>query len=132
MTEKKRRLRPGSIPSLLAAVLGTAYLVYIISYFFGQNADASGDAAEAIGTGLATLMVMPHIVCVCCAVLMNWLGVMLRKTTGFLLTGGILYVVGGAIFFMYFVFVVVQAILCFVGYARRKKALKRGKEQEAK
>lgn len=128
MTDGKRKIRPGSIPAMLAAVLGTAYLAYIISYFLGQNVDAAGSTAEAVGAGLATMLVLPHIVCVCCAVLMNWLGVLLRRTSGFLLAGGILYLVGGAIFFMYFVFVVLQAILCFVGYARRKKVLKMEKE----
>lgn len=129
MTDSKKRIRPGTIPTLLALIIGAAYLVYCVNYFNGVNASDSADTAEAIGKGLATALVTPHLICVGCAVLFNLLGVFLRGTTGFQLTAGILYTVSAVLFVAYFMFVIVEAVLCFIGYARRKKALKAPKAE---
>lgn len=40
---------------------------------------------------------------------------------GFALTGGILFAVAMALFPLYFMFVIVQLILAFVGFARLKQ-----------
>lgn len=119
----KRRL-PGYLPVLIAAIIGTVYLIYAISYFSDSASSAASDA-EAIGAGIATLLVMPHLICTGLAVVFNWLGHFLKKSTGFVLTAGILYSVAMVLFVGYFFFVVVEAVLCYVGYAKRKNALRR-------
>lgn len=111
---------------LIAAVLGTAYLVYIVRYFGTAVTAAAPDSSEQAGAAIATVMLMPHMIMVGIAVLFNWLG-WACKQAGFALTGGILYIIGGALMIIYMPFVLVQAILSFVGYSqikKRKAALK--------
>jgi hypothetical protein len=45
---------------LASAILGTAYLFYIVYYFFNSVMTAS-DPLEAIGAGIATALVAPHM-----------------------------------------------------------------------
>lgn len=110
---------------LLAALIGTAYLVYLITYFAGgvTNAAEGADSAEAVGTALATLLVTPHMIFVGIAALMSWLAV-LCKLSGFALTAGIVYLVAIIVFPMYFMFVIIEAIFSFIGYARMRKSKK--------
>lgn len=108
-----------SVCLLIAAILGVAYAIYIVSYFFGANASTS-NAAEAIGTGIATAMVTPHLICVVIAAIFNVLAWAMNKRP-FALTAGILYAVSAVLFFIYAPFVLVQMILSFVGFARIKK-----------
>lgn len=46
---------------LAAGIIGTLYLIYLVSYFAGGIASSDG-AGEAVGAGLATVLVMPHMV----------------------------------------------------------------------
>ena len=103
---------------LVSWILGAAYVVYLIAYFFGANANTA-DSAEALGVGLATALVMPHLVVTLLAVIFNILGWAMSKR-GFALTGAILYAVAMVLFPMYFFFVIVQMILSFVGFAKLK------------
>ena len=120
VTKKKRN---GTICLLISAIIGIAYLLYIISYFAGATTGAASDA-EAVGAGLASMIVMPHIVCVGIAAMFNVLAVFMKRTSGFALVAGILYTVAMALFVMYFMFVILEAILCYIGYAKRKRAKK--------
>lgn len=122
MTGEAKARTKGTILALLAAVLGAAYLVYIVKYFYGGFLNTGNDSAEALGAGIASMLVTPHIACVGCAVIFNVLGLFIKKLPGFLLTAGILYLVGGVVFIMYFLFVVLQAVFCFIAFARRKKS----------
>lgn len=103
---------------MVSWILGAAYIVYLFAYFFGANASTS-DSAEAIGVGLATALVMPHMIVTLLAVIFNILGWGMSKR-GFALTGAILYAVAMVLFPMYFFFVIVQMILSFVGFAKLK------------
>lgn len=103
---------------LVSLILGVAYIVYLFAYFFGANANTNG-SAEAIGVGLATALVMPHMIVTLLAVIFNILGWAMGKR-GFALTGAILYAVAMVVFPMYFFFVIVQMILSFVGFAKLK------------
>ena len=85
--------------------------------------DTSGSSAEAAGAAIASILVMPHLVCTLIAVVFNALGFFLNKH-GFALVAGILYAVAMVLFPTYFFFVIVQMILCFVAYALMKKAAK--------
>ena len=52
---------------LISFILGAAYLIYSAVYWTG--AAGSGDnAAEQIGAGIATALVMPHLICTVIAV----------------------------------------------------------------
>lgn len=106
---------------LVSWILGALYSVYIVIYFFGNTASQT-DAAAAIGAGIATAIVMPHMLCTVLATIFNILGWAMNKR-GFALTGAILYAVAMVMFPMYFFFVIVQMILSFVGFAKLKNII---------
>lgn len=109
---------------LIAFVLGVLYMLYSAYYWFGGGATSSVSSdAEALGAGLATALVFPHLLLTLLAVIFNGLGFFTSKPA-FALTAGILYAVAALLFFMYFMFVIIQMILCFVGYAQLHKAKK--------
>lgn len=102
---------------LISWVLGIAYLIYLIVYF--GDALNTTQGAEQTGVGIAATLVFPHAIAVLLAVVFNVLGWAMHKR-GFALTGGILYAVSIALFPLYFMFVIIQMILSFVGYAKMK------------
>lgn len=104
---------------LVSLIIGVAYLVYSIVYWTGA-AGSGADAAEQIGSGIATALVMPHLICTALAVLFNALGLFMKKR-GFALTGAILYTVALVLFPMYFMFVIIEMILSYIGFAKMKK-----------
>ena len=89
---KKKR----SVLILISAIIGSLYMAYIISYFGGVDYD-SASAGEAIGYGIATALVMPHMAMAGLAVVFNWIGYFTRAR-GLVLTGAILYCVAAAAF----------------------------------
>ncbi|EDS78219.1 hypothetical protein [Clostridium massiliodielmoense] len=102
---------------LIAAILGSLYSLYLITYFAGGLVSKSG--TELLGASIATALVTPHMILVVLATIFNWVGYFSNKR-GFALTGGILYSVGGVIFIMYIVFVIPSIVLSFVGYSKLK------------
>ena len=66
------------------------------------------------------MLVAPHIICVVIATIFNIVGWYMNKR-GFVLTGAILYAVSILMFPLYFLFVVVQTVLSFVGFAKMPK-----------
>lgn len=107
-----------SVLLFIAALLGLIYIFYSISYW--SNAGGGTDSAEAIGAGVATLLVLPHLLCAGLASVFNVLAYFMRHRA-FALTAGILYSVAMLLFPMYFMFTVVQAVLCYIAFARMKK-----------
>ncbi len=105
---KKKR----SILLLVAVILATAYLIYLVTYFLG-GADTDAGA-------LATMVVLPHMIVLLIGVVLGWIGYFSR-ITGFSLASAILYCVSAAIFAIYAMFLVPSIILGFAGYARQKK-----------
>ncbi len=111
---------------LAAAIIGTLYLIYLITYFTGGIVSSTGgivssdDVAWAIGTGLAATLVMPHTVCVGIAVIFNWLGWGLKARWA-ALVAGIMYAVSMVCMFLYAMFVVLEMIFCFVAFAKMKQ-----------
>ena len=103
---------------LAAAILGTLYFVYLIVYFTGGM--LSSDSTEALGAGLATALVTPHMICTGIAVLFNWIGWILKARWA-ALVAGILYAVAMVCMFLYAAFVVLQMIFCFVAFAKMKQ-----------
>ena len=102
---------------LASGIIGTLYLIYLISYFSGGV--VSTDGAEAIGAGIAAALVTPHMVCVGVAVIFNWLGWALKARWA-ALVAGIMYAVSIVCMFMYAMFVVLEMIFCFVAFAKMK------------
>lgn len=102
---------------IVSLVLGALYLVYSMAYWSGA---VSGSGSEALGGAIAATLVMPHLVCTLVAVVFNALGLFMNKGA-FALVAGILYAVAMVLFPMYFFFVVVQMVLCFVAYGKMKK-----------
>ncbi len=113
---------------LIAGIIGTAYAIYLVSYFLSIN-DASISSSEQLGATLATALVMPHMAIVWIAVIFNWLGFFLNARWG-ALVAGVLYAVAILFFFLYFMFVIVEMILCFVAFGKMKKNQKEVIKQE--
>ncbi len=113
---KKQKLNK---PLLVSLILGLLYLIYLVSHLNGASSSSSN--TERVATGLFTVILFPHIICTFLAVIFNGLGLFLRKY-GFALTGGILYSVAIALFMPYFMFVIIQLVLSFVGASQIKKA----------
>ncbi len=105
----------------IALVLGVAYVIYSLWYWYGGGAlgQVGADSASQAGAGLAAMLIMPHLALTLLAVVFNALGLLMGKR-GFALTAGILYAVAMALFPAYFFFVIVQMILCFVAFARMR------------
>lgn len=104
---------------LVSAVLSTLYLIYILSYF-ANSIFSSSSGTEAVGAGLAGILVAPHIAFVGLGVLFNWIGwgMNLRWAA---LVSAILYIVSIFLMILYAIFVIVQVVLCFVAFAKMKK-----------
>jgi hypothetical protein len=115
---EKQMKKKGRILAILALILGAAYLIYSITYWGGAN--SGGTDAEQVGAGIATVLVMPHLAITGFAVLFNALGAFMYNRA-FVLVAGILYAVAILLFPVYFMFVVVQAVLCFIAFAIMQK-----------
>lgn len=120
--EPKKQKKSGqklNILLLISLIIGAIYMIYSLVYWSGAGS-ASTDTAEQIGAGIATILVMPHLAFTFLAVVFNALGLFLKKR-GFALTGAILYCVAIVVFPMYFMFVIIEAVLSFIGFAKMKK-----------
>jgi hypothetical protein len=106
---------------LVALVLGALYLVYSGWYWFGGGVDAGSSSSAQAGAAIASAIVMPHLALTLLAVVFNALGYALSKRP-FALVAGILYSVAMVLFPPYFFFVIVQAILSYVAFAKMKDA----------
>lgn len=103
-----------SIPLLISMFIGIAYILYSAAYWSSLN--SAPDAFSQIGSGIATMLVLPHLVFAAIAVLFNVLGFCL-KNRWLALTSAILYTVSLVLFPMYFMFVVAEVVLSFVAFA---------------
>lgn len=107
-----------SVCLLISALLGLAYAIYLFVYF-GGALFSSSDSFELLGTSIARYIVAPHMACVIIAVIFNILG-FVSNHRGFALTGAIAYTVAIPVLLLYTPFVILQAILSFVGFANLK------------
>ncbi len=103
---------------LISAILGVAYLVYIVNHFWG-TIFYSSSGVELVGGALATALVTPHMLSVCIAVIFNVIGWTMNKRWG-ALVAGIMYAVAILTMFLYGMFVIVQMVLCFIAFSRMK------------
>lgn len=127
-----KKLEKRHVLYLISALLTTAYLIYLLVHF-GNNAANSKTNEQAIGAGLAIVIVFPHMVLVGIGYIFNWLAYALKENWAGLVAG-ILYSVSILFMPIYFFFVVAQLVLCFVAYAkikRKREALKTTPQQVA-
>lgn len=115
----KKEKKKTSVCLLISFLIGALYFVFVFAYYVGVGSTAA-DMWEEVGIGIATALVMPHIICEGLAMLFNGLGCFLKRR-GFALTGAILYAVSILLFPMYFMFVIIECVLSFVGYALMDK-----------
>lgn len=108
---------------IIAMVLGVVYAVYSLWYWMagGAASQTGTDSAAQLGGAVATALVMPHVMMELIAAIFNILGVAFGKPA-FALTAGILYAVAMVLFPMYFMFVIVEMVLCFIAFAQMRKA----------
>ena len=102
----------------IATILATAYTVYLICYFVGGTASASG--TEALAGTIATALVTPHMIMFLIGAIFGWIGFLLKKSWG-ALVAAILYSVGTLLFLAYAMFGIPILILGFIGYAKQRK-----------
>jgi hypothetical protein len=112
-------LQNRSILTLISLVLAIAYTFYILSYFANANATSSTDA-EALGAGLATLLVLPSVFVLGIGVILGLIG-FFNRSAGLQLTAAILYSVAGLLFLLYAFFLVPSIVLGFMGWNQQKK-----------
>lgn len=106
---------------LVGAIIGTFCAIYLVSYLGGSASSVSeASNATALGISLGIAIATPSVVLSCLATVFAWIGYGTR-TPGFALTAGILYAVAIAIMAPWFMFNIVQMILCFIGYSSQKK-----------
>ena len=117
-------MKKGSVLLLISLIIGVAYAAYSLSYWFGDG----GAATSSVGGALATALVGPHLAVMFVAVVFNALAFFVHKSV-FALVAGILYAVSMVLFIGYFMFVVLEMILCFVAYARMHGEAKRQQEE---
>lgn len=112
--------RKKNVLLIISFVLGALYMAYSAWYWLGGSVSVGTESAEQVGGALATALVAPHLLLTLIAVIFNALALFLNKR-GFALTAGILYAVAMVLFPMYFFFVIIQMILCFVAFAKMRK-----------
>lgn len=100
----------GRVSGFLGMALTVLYTIYIVSYF-GEM------AMDNLGGYIATAIVTPHMLCVAMAALFSLIGFFGKKRWA-MLTAGILMAAAAVVFLTYAMFVVVQAVLLFIAYAR--------------
>lgn len=104
---------------LISLVIGILYLIYSLFYWSGAFGGEESLAGQ-IGIGIATALVAPHLIVTALAALFNALGLFMRKRA-FALTGAILYTVAVILFPLYFMFVIIEVIFSFIGFAKMSK-----------
>lgn len=125
-TSKKKNVKKSNVLSLISLVLTGLYLIYLIYYVSSTYVDATSsvETAEelgaALGTVLAIRMAAPHIIVTSIAFIFNIVTV-IGKYAWSALTTAILYAVAILLMPFWFMFVIIQMILCFISFAKFKK-----------
>ncbi len=98
-----------------AALLGTIYSVYLLTYFGGASSETAGAIAFAL--------VMPHFICNVLAAIFGWLGFK-NNSKGMVIASLVLYVVAIITFMLYFLFDLPMVILSAIAISKVSKLKK--------
>lgn len=98
--------------------LGVAVTLMIIKIF--ASGVASGNESEQVGAILSTVVILPYMISMVLANLFGILGYV-YNTKGFVMASGVLYCVCMVLFIPYFMFVIPQAVMSFISYAKIKR-----------
>ena len=127
LTMKKNRKKASNTLALISLVITALYLLYLMSYLSSTYAEATADIqtweglGTAIGTAIGIQLAAPHMIIVFIAFIFNIVTAITRKGWA-ALTSGILYAVSILLMPIWFIFVTIQTVLCFVQFAKIKKA----------
>ena len=105
----------------VAAVIGTICAVYLFSY---TNNTVTGEEVKA-GSLIGAAIAFPSMLLSSISTIFSWVGFATKKR-GFALTSGILYAVAIVLMLPWFMFNIVQMILCFIAYGTMGKVKKDG------
>lgn len=100
----------GRVSGFLAMVLTVLYALYILMYF-------GSFSGNVLAVAIINNVVGPHMACVAVAAIFTIVGFFGKKRWA-MLTAGILLAVSAVLMMTYAPMVIVQAILCFISYAR--------------
>ncbi|CAM3512074.1 hypothetical protein [Erysipelothrix anatis] len=98
----------------ISSSIGLIYFLYLITYILTSMFTISGDSFYDLGTAIGVTLLIPHAIAVLSALIFSFVGWYFNKKWA-ALTSGILYIVSILFMPLYFLFVVVQAVLSFVG-----------------
>lgn len=105
---------------IISAILGTLYALYLVSHF-GSGVLNSNSGAETLGAGMATMIVLPHMLTASLGAVFSVIAVVTYKQWA-AMTAFILYFVASALFPIYAMFTIPIGILATIGWIKVKKA----------
>lgn len=113
----EKRKHPGRILLAIATVIGVAMAIFVWQYW---SSSLTADSGE-LGSFLAGAMTLPHMVIMSFGLLFLLIA-LFASARWAALTAGILYSVAILVFPIWFYDSVAEAILCYIAFARMKKA----------
>ena len=114
--QKKKR----SVILLIACIIATAVYIYLFTYMGGSiDKLDSMSSTEQLGTEIAMSIASPSLIVAGIGTILAWIG-WLFKIRGFALAAGILFAVAMILLPSWFMFHILQMILCFVAFAKMK------------
>lgn len=115
-----KRNMPAMVCLFISHLMGFAYSLYSIIYWSTATSGTSG--FEKVGAGIATFLVVPHVIVAIIATIFNFAALFAYRR-GLTLTAAILYAVSAVLFPLYCYFVMIQSVLCFIAFALMKKPI---------
>lgn len=97
------------------------HILYIV-LFIGVPLRVVTSGFEKVGAGIATFLVVPHVIVAIIATIFNFAALFAYRR-GLTLTAAILYAVSAVLFPLYCYFVMIQSVLCFIAFALMKKPI---------
>ncbi|MCD8382272.1 MAG: hypothetical protein LUC30_05065 [Clostridiales bacterium] len=118
--EQQRKKAKHSVCLFFAFLLGFIYLVFLLFITYVDSplsAEISADLLALVGDIVSQFLVWPHMVLTLLAVIFTGFA-FARKSRKMALAGAILYTVALVVYPGYFMFVILEALLAFIGFMR--------------
>ncbi|MGB3414623.1 MAG: hypothetical protein WBA28_07905 [Microbacteriaceae bacterium] len=107
---------------IIAAVLGSAYAIYLSTYI-ANSSSQTGSAGTKAGIAIAVAIMTPHLILVITAAVLNIITVFTNSPILALLTA-IFYSVAALVFLLYILFVIPSIVLSWIGFVQLRKRSK--------